>query len=194
MFFQIKRKHLPFNRALGILLFTNALVLIAGGMFGPIYAIFVEDVGGDLLDASFAGGVYAIVASITVFIFGKLSDKIKEAELVIVLGYLIITLGFFVFIFVKDVWSLLVAQAIIGFGEAIYSPPFDALYSRHLSLHKEGTQWGAWESMNYFTIALGALLGGLIASNFGFKSLFAIMSLISLVSAVYIYMLPRKVL
>lgn len=193
MFFRLK-KHLQFNKALRVLLFTNALVLIAGSMFGPIYAIFVENVGGDLLDASFAGGVYAIVASVTVFLFGKFSDKVKENEIVVVAGYLIIALGFFVFIFVNSIWSLLLAQAIIGFGEAIYSPPFDALYSKHLNAHHAGTQWGAWESMNYFTIALGAVLGGFIAHYLGFKVLFTIMGLISLVSAAYIYKLPRKVL
>ena len=195
MFFKLLlSKRLPFSRALSILLFTNALVLIAGAMIGPIYALVVENVGGDLLDASFAGGVYAIVGGITVFIFGKLSDRIKQSELVIVAGYLIIALGFFIYIFVKDMWSLLIAQAIIGFGEAIYSPPFDALYSKHLSAHKAGTQWGAWESMNYFTIAFGSLLGGFIANRFGFPILFGIMGAISLISAVYIYKLPRNVL
>lgn len=199
MFFHLKRNkkihhHLPFNKSLEILLFTNALVLVAGAMLGPIYAIFVQNIGGDLLDASYAGGIYAIVASITVFFFGKLSDRIKENEMVVVLGYLIIALGFFSYIFVNSIWSLLLVQAIIGFGEAIYSPPFDALYSKHLSSQRAGTQWGAWESMNYFTIALGALLGGLIANVFGFKALFMIMGVISLISAIYIYKLPRKIL
>ncbi len=195
MFFKLRlNKRLPFNRALSVLLFTNALILISGAMIGPIYAIIVQNVGGDLLDASFAGGVYALVGGITVFIFGRLSDRIKQSELIIVFGYIIISLGFLLYIFVKDMFGLLIAQAIIGFGEAIYSPPFDALYSKHLILNKAGTQWGAWESMNYFTIALGALLGGFIANKFGFPILFGIMSTISFISALYIYKLPRTVL
>lgn len=176
------------------MLFTNALILISGAMLGPIYAIFVGNVGGDLLDASFASGVYAFVAGITVFLLGKFSDRIKQREIVVVVGYLIIALGFFTYFFVQDVWSLLIVQAIIGFGEAVYSPSWDAIYSEHLSKHHEGTQWGAWESMNYLTIAFGSVIGGLIANYLGFKSLFILMGALSLFSAFYIYKLPRKVL
>ena len=70
----------PFlNKALRILLSTNAMILMAGAMLGPIYAIFVEDVGGDLLDASLAGGIFALVAGITTLLSGKYSDKIRNS-------------------------------------------------------------------------------------------------------------------
>jgi hypothetical protein len=51
----MKKKHI--NKSIKILLFSNALVLVSAAMLGPIYAIFVEKVGGDILDASFAFGV-----------------------------------------------------------------------------------------------------------------------------------------
>ena len=34
------------NKALKILLSTNAIILLAAAMLGPIYAIFVEEIGG----------------------------------------------------------------------------------------------------------------------------------------------------
>ena len=73
-----------FNRALQILLSTNAMILMAGAMLAPIYALFVEKVGGDLMDASIAGGIFALAAGLTTLISGKYSDKIKENELIIV--------------------------------------------------------------------------------------------------------------
>jgi len=182
------------NKPLKILLTTNALILISGYMLGPIYAIFVERVGGDLLDASVAGGIYALVAGLVTILSGKYADRIKENELVIVLGYLIVSLGFISFLWVNSIYSLFLVQAIIGFGEAIYSPAFDAVYSKHLDGKKSGLQWGAWESMNYFVASLGAFLGGILATYFGFEILFIIMFTLSITSALYILSLKRKLL
>lgn len=189
----LKRK-LPLNKALKILLITNALILLAAAMLGPIYAIFVEEIGGDLLDASFAGGIFALAAGITVLLSGTYADKIKQDERIVIAGYSIMGLGFLFYLFVNSVWVLFIAQIIIGLGEAIYSPAFDKLYSRHLDDHKEGVEWGGWESMYYFTTAAGAVLGGFIANLFGFKALFVIMSALCFFSAFSILRLPRKTL
>ena len=80
-------KKLFFNRALRILLVTNGIILFAGAMMGPIYALFVEEIGGDLLDASLTVAIFALAAGITALISGRYADKIKENELIIVLGY-----------------------------------------------------------------------------------------------------------
>ncbi len=183
---------LPLNKALRILLGTNAIILIASYMFGPIYALFVEKVGGDLLDASIAGGIYALAAALTTMLMGRFTDRIKEQELVVVLGYSILALAYLGFFFVDSTVKLLVVQAAIGFGEAIYSPAFDAVYSKHLATKRAGSQWGAWESMNYFTAASGSVIGGYIASVWGFPALFIVMSVLCAVSGLYIYTLPRR--
>ena len=85
-------------------------------------------------------------------------------------------------------------QILTGFAEAFYSPAFDALYSKHITKKKAGREWGAWESINYFSIAIGAAIGGLIASNFGFNAIFIIMSALCFISATYIFHLHRNVL
>ena len=81
---------------------------------------------------------------------------------------------------------------IIGFGEAIFWPAFDALYSRHLDKNKEGIQWGAWEAMSYFTAAFGAVVGGYLVTQFGFIAMFIIMGVLSFASAIYMAVLPKK--
>ncbi|MCA9374928.1 MFS transporter [Candidatus Dojkabacteria bacterium] len=182
------------NKAIRILLFTNAMILLSAAMLAPIYALFVEKIGGDLLDASLAGGLFALVAGITTLLSGKFSDKIKENELIVVLGYIIIGLGFLLYTQVSTVVHLFIVQAIIGLGEAVYSPAFDAVYSKHLNIQESGTQWGAWESMNYFTTALGAVIGGTIVTLLGFHVLFIVMATLSLSSALYIYHLKKRVL
>lgn len=191
---RFKLKHFLFNRALRIMLVTNGLILIAGAMLGPIYALYVEKVGGDLLDASLAGSVFALVAGITVLLCGKYSDRIKQKRLIVALGYGIMGTGFLLYTQVNSVIFLLIVQMLIGLGEALYNPPFDAIYSEHLDEGHFSTEWGAWEATKYFTTALGAILGGVIVTKFGFDPLFVIMSLLCFMSAFYIYFLPRKVL
>ena len=187
-------KKLFFNKALRILLITNALVLVAGAMLGPIYALFVERIGGNLFDASIAGGIFAFAAGITTYLSGKYADKIKRDERIVAFGYMVMATGFFLYLFVDSIAFLFIVQAIIGFGEAIYSPAFDALYSMHITKQKAGREWGAWESMNYFTLGVGAVVGGFIVSNFGFNSIFIFMGLLCLVSSTYIFRLPKRVL
>lgn len=184
----------PFNKPLRILLVTNGSILAAAAMLGPIYALFVEKIGGDLLDASYAFGIFALVAGLVTLFSGRYADRIKDPELVIALGYLIMGIGFFGYIFVDSVQFLFVVQIIIGLGEAIYSPAFDATYSSHLSGNRFGSEWGAWEAINYLTAAFGAISGGLIVTLLGFNGMFVIMGLISIASALYILHLPREVL
>ncbi len=184
-----------FNKALRALLITNGMILIAAAMLGPIYALFVEEIGGDLLDASIAGAIFALTAGFVTLISGRLSDKIRHSEFVVILGYVLIGTGFFMYQFVDSIMFLFAIQILIGFGEAIYSPAFDKLYSAHLDKGKSGTQWGAWEGMNYFTAAFGALVGGLIVTRFGFDAIFIIMAALSYISASYLFLLsPKKVL
>ena len=82
----------------------------------------------------------------------------------------------------------------LGLGGAIYAPAFDSVYSRHMTDGKSGRAWGAWEAMDYFAGAVGAAVGGLIATKFGFNTIFIIMGLLCFMSAGYILFLPREVL
>lgn len=137
---------------------------------------------------------FAVVADTVTLISGRYSDTIKESELIIALGYCIIGLGFFLYTIADSVWFLFGIQALIGLGEAIYSPTFDAIYSKYLDGERSGAQWGIWESANYFSIAIGAIIGGTVVTWFGFSMLFIIMGSLCFVSGLYILSLNRDVL
>lgn len=173
-------------------MFSNGVILLAGAMLTPIYAIYVESVGGDLLDASFAGALFALAAGVTTLISGRYVDKIEQNKLIIFLGYFIVGTGFLILIFVNSIFLLFIAQIFIGLGEAVYLPAYDSAYSKHVTERKVGIQWGAWESTNYLSRAIGALLGGAIVYNFGFQTLFIIMTIVAYSTAFYIYLLPQK--
>jgi len=183
-----------FNRALRILLVANWLISIASAMLGPIYALFVKQIGGNILDSCYASALFFATAGITTLFSGKYSDKLKDNELIIVLGYSIVGIGFLGYTVVTSVFSLLVIQVITGLGEAIYVPVFDAVYSKHLDRNQSGLQWGTYEALSYFTWAIGALIGGVLVTLFGFNTMFIVMALLCFSGALYIATLPRNTL
>src|SRR3989344_4995621 len=160
------------DRPLRVLLATNAAVLFSGAMLAPIYAVYVEKIGGDLMDASLTSGVFALVSGIVSLAAGHYTDKTKQSELIIALGYVILGVGFFLYTMVGSVFSLFWVQVVVGFGYAISAPSYDAVYSKHLDGHKSGTQWAFWESMAYIPTAAGAIGGGFAASRLGFDAVF----------------------
>lgn len=180
------------NKALKLLLFSNALVIWAGAMFGPIYAIYIEKIGGGILEASWAVALSTLATATFLFIFGRKEDRMKEPEIAMALGYLIIGAAFFGYIFSDSLLKLFVVQIVLGVGTALYSPAFDGLYSQHLDNKHTASQWAWWEIMSNIINSAGALIGGVLASKFGFGYLFATMGVLCVISAFFIWVQPRK--
>ena len=182
------------NKALGILLFVDSLVLLAGAMIGPIYALFVDKIGGDLLTASITFAVFSIVSGIATFLIGKFEDLMKEQELALGGGYFLSGLAYIGYLLVQSPFHLFLTQVLLGIGTALLKPAFDALMSKHLDQNRAASQWGAWESMNSVTLGIGAVIGGIIVINFGFPTLFVTMATLCFTSALFIFLMPRRVL
>ena len=177
---------------LRVLLLSSALYSLAGGLFGPIYAIFVERIGGDLLTAGTAYSAFALAAGIIIFFISKWEDKVKHQEKLIICGYALACLGYLGYLFVRNPIHLFIVQITFGAATAIGASAYDGLYSRHLDKGKFISGWGAWESMNWITLAISASLGGFIANTFGFRTLFMIMFILSLLALIASFSLLKK--
>ncbi len=180
------------KKSIKILLFTNSLILVSWAMLWPIYALFVKDIWWDLMDASFAWWLFALTAWITSLVAWRYTDKLKNKSLILILGYIIMWIWFFMYLIVDSIYILFLVQIIIWLWEAIYSPSFDALYSKNINKKQWWFEWWLWESMNYFTIAFWAFTWGLIVNNYWFNSIFIIMWTLSISSWIYIFFLPKK--
>ena len=65
------------KKGLKFLVLSDAWATLALGMIGPIYAIFVEQIGGDILDASWAYFAFTMTTGV-VNVFVKLLGKSRE--------------------------------------------------------------------------------------------------------------------
>jgi len=180
------------RKVMKILLFTSVFFMFAGGMFGPIYAVFVKNIGGDLLTAGGAYAAFSIAAGILLLLLGKWEDRIKHKEKLVILGYGLSCLGFLGYLFIQETIHLFIVQIIFGIGEAINSPAYDAIYSRLLERGKFASQWGIWEGLQYIVVAVAALVGGYLASLYGFRFIFMIMFGLSVVGLISSSLLLRK--
>lgn len=172
---------------LRVVLFTNILVLVAGAMFVPMYAVYVERIGGDLLDAGLAASLFAVAAGVTSLVAGSFADRIKRKAKLVALCYLLIGGGFLMYILVQNVWQLFVLQIVIGLLQASYEPVFDGLYTKHIGNPKKASsRWSFWEAGNYFSLAIGAGAGALVVTATNFATLFAIMAGLCVLSGLYV--------
>lgn len=163
------------HKVIRILITTSIFYNIVGGLFGPIYAIFVEKIGGDILTASGAWAVYSIVMGILLLSFGKIEDKVNKRKTVVI-GYFFSSIGTTGYLFVSQPWHLFVVQIVLGLG-VITNPAWDALFSVSVSKGKESSEWGLWEGSTRIYAGMAAIIGGFIASTFGFRMLFMLMSI-----------------
>ena len=74
------------HRQLKVFLASNSFFVFAMGMFGPIYAIFVQEIGGDILTAGSAWAIFMITSGIGIFIMGKIVDRIQKEKPILMLG------------------------------------------------------------------------------------------------------------
>jgi hypothetical protein len=177
---------------LKLLLLTDACFIFAAGLFGPIYAIFVQRIGGDLLDAGWAWAAFTLTSGIVIFLLSGWEDRVVHYEQLIIGGYALRSIGIFCYLLISTPMQLLVVQVLIGLSLALSSPAYDALYSKSLEKGKEASQWGDWESMDFIVSAFAAIIGSAIAMAFGFATLFFIMFLISLAGVfVSIMLIPK---
>lgn len=173
------------RKALKILLISNNLWSLAEGMFGPLFALFADRLGGSILDVTWAWSGYLIVRGVTSIWVGKLSDRWISKESLVVAGFALNALLTFGYLSVSNRWGLLLVESGLGFAAALALPTWSSLFARYSGNRKNGWAWGMAAGTDDFVTAVGIILGGLVVSKFSFTGLFVIMGFIQLAAAIY---------
>lgn len=181
------------RRELRTLFWADSLANFAAGLFGPIYAVFVEEIGGDLLTAGAAYSVFAIVSGLAMYLISKWENRSKHKEMILIFSYFLSTLGFLGYLFVKTPIHLFIVQIIFGISVAFCWPVFDGLFSKWLDKGKFVYQWGSYDALWSILSGISALIGGALANFYGFRFLFFIMFFISLIGLmVSLFLISKK--
>ncbi len=168
-----------------ILLIGANIWYFGEGMMGPLFAVFAEKVGGDILDITWAWSTYLVITGLLYILIGKLlnnkADKMKIK--VMIAGYVLNALFTFGYLFVGSPWQLFLVQAGLGVAEAMGTPAWDALYADSLTDEMDTYAWGLSTGQSQIVTGLAFGLGGLITHFISFEALFVTMGAIQLIAA-----------
>ncbi|MGL5925873.1 MFS transporter [Chroococcidiopsis sp.] len=180
------------QKNLKILLYSSNIWYLGEGMFAPIFGLFTQKIGGNILDISGIWAAYLVATGIFTILVGKLSDRnISKAKLMII-GYALNAIFTFCYLFVSSQLSLFLVQVGLGIASALATPTWNALYAQYEDREKAGQIWGMADGQSKVMTGLAVVLGGVIVNWLSFNTLFITMGTIQVIATLYSIQLLRQ--
>ncbi len=167
---------------LRLLLLSNYLNFFGSGLFIPLYALFVQQIGGNVFHAGASFGTYTLTAGVVTFIFGKLEDRILDKRKMFCLGYFLVALGAASYLFITELWHVYVVQFLNAIAYGIFNPAWKTLYATDEDIGREAEEWALVDGGDMILISIAAVLGGFLVNWYGFRSLFFLMTFVQVVA------------
>lgn len=154
----------------------------------PIFAIFAttEIINGRIELAASAYSTHLIFRVIFELITGRFLTKGSDKKMFYtsIVGILILSIAYLGFSITHTIFNLFFFYSMAGIGFGIASPAKNTLFSNHLDKNKESLEWSITDAFAFIAIAFAATLGGFIASNYGFRTLFILSSAINAIAII----------
>ena len=180
------------NKVLRTLFIYNGIFVLAGSLLSPLYAVYVEKFQSGVMWISISWSVFLVSTTIFIFVLSRMGDKVKDKRHLLLGGYFVRGVAWLLFVFADSIFMLLVLQSLLGLGEALGSPAFDAMFAENLEKGKHIADYSNWKIITNMTVAAGTIAGGFIVSKMGFSVLFLAMSLLAMISFFGILLEPKK--
>lgn len=190
--FKLDRINIDMNSKIKILIAATLIGSLGEGMLGPLFAVFTQNIGGDILDISGAWALYLFVTGVLTLFIGNISDHGRRKEILVVLGFALGAIFTFSYLLVKSPMHLFIVEAGLGVATAMLTPTWDALYSRHSNKKKTGFAWGIASGGGQIAIAFGIVLGGFVVHFFDFQTLFVIMGILQTIATLIMLRILKK--
>ena len=150
---------------------------------------FVESIAGSLTSYGIIIGIFSVTQSFLQYPYAAISDKIGRRK-VVLFGMLIYLVGTFLCFTAQNVIQLIIYRAIQGAGAytSILQAVVGDIYKK--GQHRKGMgYYSIYMNVGYF---LGFIIGGYIASFFGFRSIFLIQGLLICISITFVFFALKK--
>ncbi len=172
----------------------NLVTLLTGFSFFSfilLIPLFADELGMNLTEIGITLAVFSIAIILFSPLWGHLSDRYGHRRFFLIFGNLLFFVSSFLYMYVHTLEGLIVVRFLQGIGFAT-NPMLTALFSEHFG-EQAARRFGAFSAANAVGWGLGSLLSGILADTIGIRWGFAIVSLLPLISAGFIYWgLPEK--
>ncbi len=160
-------------------------IFIHGGinLLAPIYAIFIKNIGGTIIDAGVTVGFYALLKGVLYFALNKLKESQFSKRSMISFGYFVFFVGYVSYIFASNITHVLIIQGLLAFGEVVINPSWSAVIAQALTKGKERGIYSDFYGYRSLFEGGAAMAGGFLATQIGFHFLFALMACFALIAS-----------
>jgi len=151
--------------------------------------------GGTAQVAGTAVAIYWFVKSVFRLPIAWFLDK-KEGEYddfySMVFGFFIYSVCLFLYNFASTPTHVYEIQFLTGIAGAFAFTPWYGFFTRHIDKFHENFEWSLSVSITGFGISLAGFLAGIIADNLGFKYIFTIGGILSLVATALLALMGKN--
>jgi hypothetical protein len=164
-----------------LLTLAYAFSTFASGILMPIYAFFVQKIGGGLLETSCTIALYSIICGIGTIVIHKTKWSHTHAKFCLWGGWLLWLLSMVIYLLISNIFMLYISQLLNGIADAICEPVFFAQYSKRIA-KDPSAGWALFTGITTIFSGFASIAGGLIVSVYGFDALLYCLISIAIVS------------
>jgi len=190
------------NNIIKFMIASDFVLNLGWGLLGPIFAIFIVQriTVGNPLEAARVAGLAALcywtTRSVLQIPIGRYLDKNhgeKDDFWFMVIGTFIagfIPIGYLIS---SQPWHIYSLQIVYAIGMSMVFPSWLAIFTRHIDKGKEALEWGIESTFLAAGAGIAGGLGGIIASIFGFKSVFVFVSGFTFLAVILLLFIKKDI-
>lgn len=158
-----------------LLVLSYGLSTFAEGIIMPVYAFFVQNIGGGILETTGVISIFLLVSGLTSLWVHKNKWTQVNVKKMLIFGWMLWLIGIFFYLIISNLFTLIIAQIFMALGNAVANPAFDSELASNTKPTKNTSQWSIFEASQDIFNGIAAFLSGIIIIYLGFKVLIIFM-------------------
>lgn len=153
-------------------------------LLSPLYAIYVEQLGGNPQVAALAWAFYTLLGGVLMVVLGWWESRISNKERIMVLGFVLQLAGVGLLFTASDIPTMIAGYGVYAVGTGFVVPVWNQAFTRVEIRSKATAEWGMLNGGNMLLISAAAAISSVIYGFAGFKGILGLMFVAHLMGAI----------